>query len=208
MKLPAHLGSTWRVAVLVTAAATLFACDNGSPTPPPPKQITLKNLTEKSHVLDNIEYAYNKKQPDVYNALLDNNFTFFYTDAGSGTPVQWGRDVEVPTTYALFSAASLVDLDIHSENGLVWTETHPTPGETWFYTTVIYEFTIKIGDTTYIPNPGSRAQFTVRDTGPTGSYQHHWKLVEFRDLGSPSVNATMSNATEPTSWGQVKALYR
>jgi hypothetical protein len=206
MKLSAQFGSIWLVAVLVTAAATWLACDDGSPTPPPPKQSTLKNLTEKSHVLDNIEYAYNNLRTDVYDALLDDNFTFFYTDAG--TPVQWGRAEEVVTTSGIFSQASLVDLDIHSEDGVVWTEMHPTPDETWYYTTVIYEFTIKIADTTYIPLPGSRAQFFVRDTGPTGSYQHHWQLVEFRDLGSGSMNATMASATQPTSWGSVKAKYR
>jgi hypothetical protein len=73
------------------------------------------------------------------------------------------------------------DADGHST--VQWSE-QVSGTETWYYTTVFYHFTIKIGDTTYIPNAGAKAQFTVRDAGTNG--KHLWKLVEFRDLGGPS----------------------
>jgi hypothetical protein len=86
-----------------------------------------------------------------------------------------------------------------------WTE-QASGSETWYYTTVFYHFTIKIGNYTYIPNAGARAQFTVRNAGTADKPK--WKLVEFLDLGGPSIISATSSATEQTSWGQVKSLYR
>jgi hypothetical protein len=169
-----------------------------------------QDLTYKTDVLSNIEYAYNKRQTNVYDALLDDAFTFFYTDGsiggGGGTPVQWGRDVESSVTAGLLGDASMVDLDISWEDGVTWSVV-PAGTESWYITTVFYHYTIKIGDTTYIPNSGSKAQFTVRNAGTAEEPQ--WKLVEFRDLGGPSlVSAPERTSTEQVTWGQVKALYR
>ena len=94
--------------------------------------------------------------------------------------MQWGRDVESTATAGLLGDASKIDLDITWEDGVTWSEA-PAGTETWYYTTVFYHFTIKIGDTTYIPSSGTRAQFTVRDAGT--SEKAHWMLVELNDLG-------------------------
>jgi hypothetical protein len=200
-----------RTIFLLTAlgivAALTIACDDDPVKPPVGDSI--QNLTHKTDVLNNIEYAYNKRQTNVYDALLDDAFTFFYTDAGlggGGTPVQWGRDVEVTTTAGLLGAASSIDLDIDWEDGVTWSVV-PAGTESWYITTVFYHYTIKIGDTTYIPNSGAKAQFTVRNAGTTE--EPHWKLVEFRDLGGPSlVSAPERTSTQAVTWGQVKALYR
>ena len=145
-----------------------------------------KDLSHKTDVLNNIEYAYNKRDMTTYDELLDNNFTFFYTEGdvgGAGTPVQWGRPDEVTTTSGLLAGADKIDMNIEWENGVQWGE-QISGTETWYYTTVFYHFTIKIGNTTYIPNSGAKAQFTVRNDGT--AEKPKYKLVEFRDLGGPS----------------------
>src|SRR5262249_50261314 len=82
----------------------------------------------------------------------------------------------------------------------------PSGGETWYATTVFYHFTIKIGNTTYIPNAGSKMIFTVRNAGTAEDPK--WKLVELRDLGGASLlSATGAASTEPTTYGAMKARY-
>ena len=171
------------------------------------------DLSKKSDVLKNIEYAYNKRTMPTYDELLDDNFTFFYTEGdagGGGTPVQWGRSDEVTTTSGLLAAADKIDLtidwkDSYGNSTVVWTE-QISGTETWYYTTVYYHFVIKIGDTTYIPNAGAKAQFTVRNAGT--AEKPKWKLVEFQDLGAPSLLNATSTATQPNTWGAVKAKFR
>jgi hypothetical protein len=176
------------MALLIAAVSScIFNPDQGgggNTTKPP--QVEL-DLSHKTDVLNNIEYAYNKRKPAVYDKLLDLDFTFFYTEGdigGSGTPVQWGRDVEGPATTGLLGDAAKIDMDLTWEDGVQWLE-QVSGTETWYYTTVFYHFTIKIGETTYIPNSGAKAQFTVRNSAAPGE-KEHWMLVEFRDLGGPS----------------------
>ena len=177
------------LAVLMAAVSSCIFDPN--PTPPtPPKPVQKEeNLTERWHVLNNIEVAYNKRRSDIYSKLLDVDFTFFYTEGdvgGGGVPVQWGRDVEDPATAGLLGDADKVDMDIKWEDGLSWVKVIPAsaPAEEWFTTTVFYDFTIDIGETTYVPDAGSKAQFTVRNDGTAETPK--WQLVEFRDLGGPN----------------------
>ena len=198
----------------VVVAAFSLSCGDDTVKPPTDHFVLLeKDLSNKSDVLNNIEYAYNRRVISAYDELLDANFTFFYTEGdagGAGTPVQWGRLDEVTTTSGLLAAAAAIDLtidwkDASGHSTVQWVE-EPSGTETWYYTTVFYHFTIKIGNTTYIPNAGAKAQFTVRNAGT--AEQPKWKMVEFRDLGGPSLAALRVSATEASSWGKVKALYR
>jgi hypothetical protein len=199
----------------VIAAAFAVSCgdDTVTPTNNGGSAYTRKDLSNKSDVLNNIEYTYNKRDITTYDQLLDDNFTFFYTEGdvgGGGTPVQWGRPDELTTTSGLLAAASSIALSIdwkdeHGNSTVQWAE-QVSGSETWYYTTVFYHFTIKIGDTTYIPNAGSKAQFTVRNAGTAEAPK--WKLIEFRDLGGPSLVSATSAATQPSTWGTVKAKYR
>jgi hypothetical protein len=169
-----------------------------------------KNLTEKADVLDNFERAHNERDTSHYDALLDDNFTFFYTEAdvgGAGTPVQWGRTDDITATHGLFAAASTIDMDVVREGGVTWIEVNPG-SETWYSTTVYYTFVIHIGDTTYLTNAGTKMQFTIRNAGTDMAPQ--WRLVQLRDLGGPSLQAQATSAaeTQPTTYGQVKSLFR
>jgi len=168
---------------ILCAGVVLFAVSCGSDGPVKPYRpvpLARKDLSHKTDVLNNIEYAYNKRNASVYDALLDIDFTFSYTDIGGGAPVQWGRADEVTATAGLLGAASMIDMDINWEDGVQWVA-QPVGSENWYSTTAFYHFTIKIGDTTYIPGSGARARFTVRDAGT--AEKAHWQLVELSDLG-------------------------
>jgi hypothetical protein len=182
------------VALLVAAMSSCIfdPPGGGGDNKKPPIVYVKKDLSNKSDVLNNIEYAYNKRNVPTYDELLDANFTFFYTDGdlgggSGGTPVQWGRPDELTTTSGLFAATTSMDMslewkDADGNPNVQWSESI-SGTETWYTTTVFYHFTIKIGNTTYIPNSGSKAQFTVRNAGT--AEKPKWQLVEFRDLGAP-----------------------
>lgn len=171
-------------------------------------------------VLNKIESAYNKRRVDSYNDLLDQNFTFFLStgDVNGGLPVSWNRADEIDVNTKLFDInypdhpCQRIFMDVRTEDGISWIEIHPesAPSETWYQTTLYYDFRFDISPNTYIPLTGAKAVFTVRDAGKVGNSDHHWQLVEMRDLGSDAIVSASASvvATEPSTWGQVKALYR
>ena len=181
-----------------------------------------ENLSQKWHVLNNLELAINQRRLDRYNELLDENFTFFLasSDVGGGLPAQWDRTVEINANTNLFASdppdplprCKDIDLDIHWEDAegkpvVTWIEITTPGGETRYTTTVFYDFQVDVEpDLTYINNPGSKAQFTVRNAGT--EEVPLWKLVEMHDLGGPELVARRSSSTAQSTWGQVKALYR
>ena len=172
------------------------------------------DLTAKENVLDNIELAYNHRTLQWYTGLLDDNMTFFLApgDVAGGLPASWDRATEVSIHTKFFDPsyqplpAQSIYLDIHSD-GVQWTSFSPpgAPTETWYSTTLYYEYHVEIAPNTYISAAGSKAQFTVRNAGT--DVAPGWRLVELRDLGGQALNAT-STATQLTTWGGVKALYR
>ena len=99
-------------------------------------------------------------------------------------PCSGGVTSKAPPQRGSSETPTKIDMDLSWEDGVQWLE-QVSGTETWYYTTVFYHFTIKIGDTTYIPNTGAKAQFTVRNAAAPGE-KEHWQLVEFRDLGAPS----------------------
>ncbi len=180
------------IAILVASVASCIfdpSEDKKKPVPDNP----FFNLTEREHVLYNIETSYNKRRIDYYNGLLDANFTFFLSpgDVGGGLPESWNRADEIDVNTKLFDKNNTelpcqsIFMDLRIEDGVSWISITPAsaPTETWYQTTLYYDFKFEISPNTYIPLTGARAVFTVRDAGPTGKYDHHWQLVEFRDLG-------------------------
>lgn len=227
------------VALIVVGIAAIVACEDdpidsgcrgcGCPdgysaaarTPPCPPQSGFRNLTTRNAVLNNIEVAYERRRLDKYDELLDPNFMFFLSgaDVGGGLPRQWGRADEIMANTNLFSQTppaeyprcKRIQMDVQWEQGLAWTEVVPqsAPDETWYATTVYYDFKIDIEpDMTYLNNLGAKAQFTVRNAGTEDA--PHWQLVEMRDLSDDSLGAGLGAAasTEPTTWGSIKAIYR
>jgi hypothetical protein len=173
--------------LLAAVSSCIFDPPQGGDGPIKKPPLVKLDLSHKTNVLNNIEYSYNKRDSNTYDELLDLAFNFFYTDGdlgGGGVPVQWGRPDELTATSGVYAAASSIDLTIDWRDGVQWLQ-QVSGTETWYYTTVFYHFTIKIGDTIYIPNSGAKAQFTVRNAAGPGE-KEHWQLVEFRDLGGPS----------------------
>ena len=175
-------------------------------------------LTTKVAVLNNLEVAYNQRKIQEYEKILDNGFTFFLSegDVNGGLPVQWDRSTEIEANTNLFSETSdpqgrwplctSIQMDVKFDDPLIWTEI-PGPGETWYTTTVFYEFQIEVEpDTNFLPVPGAKAQFIVRNAGTDDAPQ--WQLLEWRDLGAGNLLALRATSTEESTWGKVKSLYR
>ncbi len=161
--------------------------------------LVLKDLSEKWHVLNNVEYAYKQRRLDVYDELLNVDFTFFFApgDVGGGIPTQWDRQAEWSVTRRLFESNAQpappsdpvcrsIRMDLqYDPDTMQWVEVDPKefPTEKWCATTVFYTFTFEMEpDLTLIAQNGAKAQFTVRKTGT--DQDPHWELVELRDLGN------------------------
>jgi hypothetical protein len=219
---------TGLVSVLIAAALFCGCGDEEQPVgsgAPPGK--TFQPLTAREHVLNNLELAYTQQKYSPYAELLDPAFTFFFSpgDVGGNIPEQWGRTEELSVAARMFDKSlneppyptcRSIRMDLKFENGVQWVEVKPDdfPDETWYTTTVYYEFTFEmLPDMTFIAVPGSQAQFTVRNAGTEDAPQ--WRLVEWRDVGpnsaAPQSSVGISDRSNPTgespTWGRVKALY-
>jgi hypothetical protein len=174
-----------------------------------------QKLTQKERVLTNLELAYNNRRVDWYTDVLDANFTFLLSpgDVGGGLPEQWDRATEVDIHTRLFDKnytalpCQSIFLDVRTEDGLTWTEFNPpaAPAETWSTTTLNYDFKFEIYPNTYIPLPGSKASFTIRNAGTESA--PHWQLVEMHDLGGATA-LQLTSGTKPSTLGSVLSLYR
>jgi hypothetical protein len=217
-----------RCATLAVLAVTAGVCacdDPENPVPRPvPETPSFQPLTTQDAVLNNIEAAYHLRRTDKYEQLLDADFTFVLSpgDVGGSIPPSWDRVNEVTVHGRLLDPAldeppyprcTSIELDLKLD-GVVW---EPGPGpaaeggaseEVRYTTTVFYDFTIRIEpDFFYLAVPGSKAKFTVRNTGTDEA--PHWQLVEMEDLGAANLTTSQnSRSTQETTWGGVKNLYR
>ena len=210
-------------AALMVAVVALVACGDDDPTGPVPNQpADFKNLTEKSHVLNNIEVAYNRRNIQRYEQLLDQDFTFFLStgDVGGGLPSQWDRSTDITANTNLFAVDPPDDIprckniemnveweDDSGNSKVTWVEITTPGGEKRYTTLVYYNFRFDVEpDMSYPNNPGAKVQFTMRNAGTDEAPQ--WKLVEMRDLGDPELVVRTSSGTESSTWGGIKAMYR
>src|SRR5678815_313922 len=97
------------------------------------------DLASREDVLELMEAAYGHRNPDYYDALLDSNFHFYFTegDMAVGMPQLWDRATELTTVSSLmngYPSHRSLFLDIRAEEGIVWTEFNPAsaPTETWY----------------------------------------------------------------------------
>jgi hypothetical protein len=207
--------------VCLLALCSSPACEDDTVTPPPP-QTTYGNLTQRSHVLNNLEVSYNRRHLNKYEELLDQDFVFYFYsgDVGGNVPAQWSRLEEMEASRHLFDpnyvdsdpsdgireACTKIDMDVKWEDGLQWQEVPQGDGEKWYTATVFYNFDFQMGAYDHlINNPGSKAEFTVRNAGTDDD--PHWQLVAMRDLDQ-DLRARTSTTTQQTTWGSVKAIYR
>jgi hypothetical protein len=197
--------------MVLTAALLIVACGDDGITPPyhPPHQ-SFQDLSQKWHVLNNFELAHNKLEITPYDQLLDNKYTFTFDTIQNNAVVtiQWGRDVEVPTTDALFANVNSINFDLVDLEKVTWTETAATDdsNEKWYVGVRFYIFTVKIGDTTYTSVESGQLSFTVRNAGTVD--KPRWTLVGLRDLAqvtAPPAEAAALQHTDRTTYGQMKS---
>ena len=208
----------YALAAMVMAALLALGCAKEE-TPllnaGPPESST---LTERWHTLDQMENVWNERSIVGYDALLDEDFTFFFAlvDVDNGLPIQWDRATEIGAARNMFDPnytgerrITDIDLDLQFKpEDLEWSEFDPADakydGETWYRTTVNYGFTFEADpDWMFINQRNSKAGYTIRQTNGK------WRVVEMHDLGGGSLRSlAMSGAVEKKTWGGIKALYK
>ena len=156
-----------------------------------------KPLDKRDNLLFNLELAYNQRNINRYDEMLDTDFIYFFgaTDISEGNveQSQWGRDSEVASTGNLLEGragrevppADRISLDVRYPEGEdVWTEVTPGdpekyPGETWYEKTVDYNLTVVISeiDLTLTNSNPRQASFVVRwDEG-----REEYQVIQWRD---------------------------
>jgi len=173
-------------------ALTPLACGDDDPLKPNSPYL---DLSQKWHVLENIERAYNNRNIGAYDQLLDENFTFFLSpgDVGGEVPDQWGRQEELTVNTRIFDPnyagahrVKSIDMDVilpEDKSTIQWVEIIPpsAPDEAWYTTTVFYRFRFQTDpDTQYESVAGAKAEFTVR----YDNAKKKWQLAEMRDLAA------------------------
>ncbi|MDH4038544.1 MAG: hypothetical protein OEX18_13790 [Candidatus Krumholzibacteria bacterium] len=210
------------VALAAMLAMTFaLACEDTVDPPPPDPPVVYQPLTTRVAVLNNLEAAYNNRNIGELDKLLDPEFSFHLSDGdvNGGLPPQWNRATEMDVSTNLFSdtedplhrwpLCTSIDFDLDLSNP-DWVDIVPPPvaDEHWSMVTVFYDFQIAVNpDTKFYPYPGAKVRFTVRNNGTDEN--PHWQLVEAEDLGGGSaLVGTHATATEESTWGKVKSLFR
>lgn len=167
--------------------------------PADPPTTPYKPLDEaRDNVLFNLQKAYNERNLERYDELLDADFVFFFsnTDVTNGNVLvdQWARAREIGANRNLFDPtfskpglepASDIDCTLTYAAGEdKWVQVTPAdqikyPDETWYEKIVTYSLTVKSGDRDFVGN-NIQASFTVRwAKDQTG--KEYWRIIIWRD---------------------------
>lgn len=153
---------------------------------------------ERDNVLFNLQKAYNERNLERYDQLLDVDFVYFFsnTDVANGVVLfdQWGRAREIGANRNLFDPtfskpglepASDIDLTLtYAAGDDKWVEVTPAdqvkyPDETWYEKIVTYSLTVKSGDRDLVGN-NIQASFTVR-WAKDQENKEYWRIILWRD---------------------------
>lgn len=214
--------------ILTLAVAVVSSCSDDSDegiVAPPSKY---KDLSERDHVLINLEHSYNDRNLGRLTEILDNDFVFYFSEADvrdGRVPVEsWVRASEVTATTNLFDPSyhgvwapvSAIDLHLtYSDSDTSWKAVTPEDevtyaDETWYEKTVRYTLTVQSGEVSLV-GENIEALFVVRSHVVDGRTK--WRLVEWHDDVESSLRAYFARAsdsgviTEDTTWGVMKYLY-
>jgi hypothetical protein len=202
-------------AFAMLTALCLHACDFGTLEPPVERPVTPDDPiipmppAERWHVLNNIEYAFQRRRPASYEEVLDENFTFHFSprDVAAGQPETLTRAEDIAAVTAWFEShlaevpvypiARSMRLDLkYQPDALTWIEIRPDdqPGHVWYATTVSYELIVEVEpDVTYVTPVGAQVEFVVHNVG--SKRNPTWKLLQLRDLaGADEANANSALA--------------
>jgi hypothetical protein len=203
--------------ILIPALVLLAAagCDDDPaqprriPTPSP-----YNDLTEKWHVMSNLERAYDERNVARYAEIFDqDHFVFHFNpgDVGGDVPEYWGYTEEINSATNMFTGGGghndnpilSIDLTLMDIESATWTDVEDArfPGETLWQATVQYSYYMDTeADIQYITSGAPKAQLIVRQV------DGKWKLVTWYDLEGTYQMQTAA-ATQESTWSKVKALY-
>ena len=214
----------FKTIMMVCCLAVLAtSCSDDETTPTNVQTSKYQNLTQRDHVLENLERAYNDRNINEYDKVLDDNFLFFFSlddvnDPDNPAPSQWDRLTDTASARNMFNpnwdggngrdpiVSITLTLQYLPDS---WTPVIPEdqvryPGETWYGKQVGYTLFVQTaGETDYL-SEDITAQFTVRSAEVGGRVI--WRIVSWRD-DIPGA-ATRRAASESTTWGGIKALYK
>jgi hypothetical protein len=203
---------------LVMAGPLLFGCGEDDPvTPPPQKSSPYKNLQNKDDILFNLELAYNKRDFEQFEMLLDSNFVFVLSErdynAGEVDVPQWDRVRELNANQKILDPnlegdlrVLRIDLTLDYSAGN-WAPQPPDtvhPTETWYTKTVDYDLVVNTADNWEHRALGFKAEFTIRQDDATG----RWQIVLWADdVRNPLALSPGREIVDDTTWGRIKSLY-
>lgn len=204
---------------LVLAGPLLFGCGNDDPvTPPPQKSSPYKNLQNKDDILFNLELAYNKRDFEQFEKLLDDSLIFVFSEedfnAGDVPFHQWDRDHETNANQKILDPnldgdQRLVTIDLSLDyTADDWTPEPPNqnhPDETWYKKTVEYFLVILTADGwEFRTGYNKKAELTIRRDDST----ERWQIVLWRDEVRDSQGPAHGEDTViDITWGIIKAQY-
>jgi hypothetical protein len=213
-------GAKLTAGCLIAAVLLIVGCGDDDPryrpTSPGDQTLKFKNLQNKDDVLHNLALAYNQRDIEEFEKLLDDDFIFIFseTDHNSGeTPQQWARIDEINANQQIFDPnldsgkrvlSIELSLDCPADNWKTLPPSPDHPGESWYTKTVDYFLVVNTADDWEHRAIGLQAQFTIRQDDSTG----RWQVILWRDdVGSQTVLSPGRTAVEETTWGGIKAQY-
>jgi hypothetical protein len=187
--------------VVVTVSFLAGSCILDPKKVPPDKKTTggtYKSLKSKDDVLLNLELSYNERNLTQYDKLLDDNFTFFFSDAdfssGKVNYQQWDRALEIQSTRHLFDRNYSGSQDpirsislklLYSPGDIGWEETTPDSsyqGEKWYQKTVNYDLTVQTTANHQFLAQDLQALFVIRYAFVPSLNDTIWRIVQWYDI--------------------------
>ena len=228
-------GSIQRVilAIVLFLALPMWSCSDDFVVPPGHKpRATYKDLSAdgpRDNVLYNLQLAYNDRNINRYDELLDDDFVFYFSEYdfqnGVVTVEYWRRAAEINANKNLFDPNytnplqdPVQDMDLslaYPAGDDQWTPVPAPdqvrfPGETWYRKTVTYSLTVKMpGDFQYICDD-KQADFVVRVA--TEDSEEYWQIVLWSDDVGAGLRDIVGRVrtvgfVEPSTWGKIKSSY-
>ena len=212
--------------ILVLVLPLVSSCgDDSDDTIVRPDPDAYRALTLRDNVLYNLEKAWEERNLQCCDDLLDDAFVFHFSVAdvknGSVSVPQWDRAAEMAAVGNMFdpdfikpgqAPVSEIFLRLWYEEGEdKWEEVVPDqeqfPGETWYSKVFRYSLTVQTGDFTYIGN-NLQASVIVRQTEGSGGF---WRIVSWSDDTENLMNGLNGAPAlfegRTWTWGSVKDLY-
>jgi hypothetical protein len=217
--------------LVLLLALPIFSC-SGDDNPTKPKESPYKTLFAdgpRDNVLNNLEQAYNDRNLNRYDELLDADFVFYFSAAdvqnGTVSAPHWSRAAEIMANRNMFdpnysnpNQEPVKDIDlslVYPAGDDEWTPVAPEDqvnygSETWYQKIVTYNLTVQLPGNFQLVGLNKQAAIVLR--AATEESKDYWRIVVWRDDTGTSFRQALrggqaAGITEETTWGQIKSLY-